>query len=83
MPYGQPTIANTATQLSAVGGGGHFTTITALSTNTEPVFLGDDSSVTTANGQPIYPGQNVAVPRPPSQNYLISASGGQKVGWNS
>jgi hypothetical protein len=83
MPYGQTTIAATATQLTTISGGS-LTSITALATNTEAVWLGDNSSVTTSNGQPLYPGQNVAlVGRAPSLNYLISASGSQKVGFNT
>jgi hypothetical protein len=83
MPYGQTTIANTATQLTTIGDAA-FVSITALSTNTEAVWLGDNSSVTTSNGQPIYAGQNVVVVgRKPSNCYLISASGSQKVGFNT
>lgn len=80
---GRTTIAATATRLdAATTAESEETHITALATNTEPVWWGYDATVTTSLGIPIYPGETRLIRRRADAIWLISASGSQAVAWD-
>jgi hypothetical protein len=81
---GRTTVANTATRLDAATDAEcDGCEVTALATNTEPVFYGYDNTVTTSTGVPIYPGVCKQINRRADRLWFISASGSQAVAFEN
>jgi hypothetical protein len=56
--------------------------IKALNANTDKVYIGNSSSVSSSNGYEIGAGENISIPMSnASIPYLIAASGTQTVCW--
>lgn len=80
MPVAVRTTVGTSAVAAGAAAVGGPTTITALATNTDIIYVGYSSAVTTSTGTPLYPGETRTFSGDPSAIWLISGTASQAVG---